>query len=488
MQKNNWKINLLRLTLPMVLSLVMLFGMDQTRLISKADSAATVIANSANVRSSADSNGSIVASVQNGNKITVIGQIIGSDGYTWYKIYVDGNNTGFIRSDLVSITDGSTPPALEGATPSTDGMTAVNPVGAKVTGGTGVRVRADASTDSGIVATVSNGLDVTVTGTKASGDGKVWYYSEFTQGGATLHGFIRSDFVTLSGELTEMTETDVIEDVPADTGEVTEEPAETVEEPTPSYKDYDTSLQGSTWYLLDNNNGVQYSIDQIFENITQNENLVKTLKTKNRNLKVGMVILIILLAAALAGCAFFFMRYKNLDDDRAFRDAEKNAPRRNPRSAGGARDRGASAGRPSGAARPARDREGAAPEGRPQGQRPAGQGQRPAGQGQGQRPQGQRPVGQGQRPAGQGQRPAGERRPEGARDGRPQGAKVQSTSRPGAPAGSRPQADARARAQQAAAQQQKEAAARSRARNFAEDDDDDEFDVGVFTWDNDDPK
>ena len=119
----------------------------------------------------------------------------------------------------MEITDGSTPPASSqnssptqpvsdvGTTsPATAQVTALNPVSATVTGGgnSGVRIRSDASTNSQIITTVQSGLALTVVG-RADGldsDGKEWYQVNFTSNNSEVSGFIRSDFVELSEELT----------------------------------------------------------------------------------------------------------------------------------------------------------------------------------------------------------------------------------------------------------------------------------------------
>ena len=67
--------------------------------------AATVSTDSANVRSTASTTGSVVASVKKGAAVTITGQATGSDGKDWYQVTFTNNGssaTGFIRSDLVS--------------------------------------------------------------------------------------------------------------------------------------------------------------------------------------------------------------------------------------------------------------------------------------------------------------------------------------------------------------------------------------------------
>ena len=79
--------------------------------VSHEESAAKVTASSAKIRKSADSSSEVIGSAAKDKTISIKSQTKGADGYTWYEVYVDANTLGYIRSDLVSITDGSTPPS-----------------------------------------------------------------------------------------------------------------------------------------------------------------------------------------------------------------------------------------------------------------------------------------------------------------------------------------------------------------------------------------
>ena len=73
--------------------------------VSHAESAAKVTASSAKSRKSADSSSEVIGSAAKDKTISIKSQTKGADGYTWYEVYVDANTLGYIRSDLVSITD-----------------------------------------------------------------------------------------------------------------------------------------------------------------------------------------------------------------------------------------------------------------------------------------------------------------------------------------------------------------------------------------------
>lgn len=507
------------LSVALTLALVLGLGLfaDSFAIVSRADSQAKVIANSANIRKEPSSTSEAIGSTEKDKIITIKSQVQGSDGYIWYQTFVNADTLGYIRSDLVQITDGSTPasvtPVESTTTPTTPAnettveVTAVNPVSATVSGGSSVRVRSNASTTSQIVKTVSNGLAVTVTGTANGSDGKVWYQVNFSANNTETSGFIRSDYVSLSGDLTPYTEEPT-----------QEEPIDNPEEPAPApepeeVKDFDTMQIDGTWYLIDNTKDAaeKHDIQGLFDKVTNNAAAYTKAEKTAKTEKVVIIILILLLVAAAAAIALLIFKLKDMLDDAYFSEVENETMRRRgterPKSDFGKVMHTVGAERPSGArptgtrvagARPVGTPQGSAQGQRPMGARPAGtpqgstQGQRPMGarpagtpQGsaQGQRPMGARPAGapqgsmQGQRPGGasqgstQGQRPAGAR-PGGAPQGSAQGQR---------PMGARP-----AGAPQEGTQGQKPAGNQQgwQSKNFMADDDD-EFEFEFLNYDGD---
>ena len=105
-----------------MLALVFVLGAglfsENLAIVSHAESAAKVTASSAKIRKTADSSSEVIGSAAKDKAISK-SQTKGADGYTWYEVYVDANTLGYIRSDLVSITDGSTPPSSSGTTTTT---------------------------------------------------------------------------------------------------------------------------------------------------------------------------------------------------------------------------------------------------------------------------------------------------------------------------------------------------------------------------------
>ena len=380
----------------MALVLAVFLGLfaDGFSIMSCAAGKGTVIAaNGAKIRKEASSSSEMVGSAAKDKEVTINSSEQGSDGYTWYQVTVDGVN-GYIRSDLVQTADGSessgSSSGSAGNTTETPAeVTAVNPVSATVTGGQSVRIRSNASTTSQIVTTASNGLALTVTGQATGSDGKTWYQVNFISNGSTVEGFIRSDYVNLSGELTPYTEEP---EQPAE--ESAEEPEETPEPETK--KAYETVLQDGEWYLVVTETNDGYVIQDIFDKMTNNVAEYEKLEKKSKSQKVVIIILVILLVGAASGVAILFFKMKDMSDAEYFNEVERETLRRRE------------AARPTG--QKVMHTVGAEKQGqRPQGQRPAGA--RPAGTSQGQRPAGTKPVGtaQNQKPAQRGAAPSGVR-------------------------------------------------------------------------------
>ncbi len=504
-----------------MLALVLVLGAglfaEDFAFVSHAESAAKVTASSAKIRKSADSSSEVIGSAAKDKTISIKSQTKGADGYTWYEVYVDANTLGYIRSDLVSITDGSTPASSSSASQATTNnttaaatpaptvqetpvdVTEVEPLSATVTGGQSVRVRSNASTTSNIVTTAENGLALTVTGQATGTDGKTWYQVNFISNNSEVTGFIRSDYVALSGELQAPAEEQPTEEQPA-----AEQPAEETVS-----KDWDTQLQGEDWYLLDMAGQKQYKIDDLFNSINQIADVNAQFEANQKKLssqKAVIIILVILLVAVAAAATLLFFKLKDMADAAYFSGVEEETVRRrNVDRPQPGRNRGTRPASQSGRAqtgRPATQKvmhevgDERRPSGRPTGQgsrpvaRPTGQGTRPVANQNG-RPVGQaarqgnpgegRPAGQNGRPtAGQGTRPT----PQGDRPTAGQGARpVSQSGRPAALQGTRPtpQVDRPAgRPTQGGGKQDPG----WKSKNFMSDDD--EFEFEFLNWDGDD--
>ena len=500
-----------------MLALVLVLGAglfaEDLAFVSHAESAAKVTASSAKIRKSADSSSEVIGSAAKDKTISIKSQTKGADGYTWYEVYVDANTLGYIRSDLVSITDGSTPASSSNTTTSTTtntttetqapaanetpvDVTAVEPVSATVTGGQSVRVRSNASTTSQIVTTAENGMALTVTGQATGTDGNTWYQVNFISNNTEVTGFIRSDYVALSGELQSPSEEQPTEEQPTE-----EQPAEDTQTIT---KDWDTQLQGDAWYLLDMAGQKQYKIDDLFNSINQITEINAQFETNQKKIssqKVVIIILVILLVALAAAVTLLIFKIKDMNDAADFSDAEEEALRRRrvdrPQTGRGLGTRPAPQGGRTQGNQKVMHEVGA--ERRPAG-KPAAQGQRSAA-GQTARPvapQGQRPAGQQARPVAPKEgRPAGQQtRPVAPQEGRPTGQQdrlVRPTApgqRPVAPQGQRPSVPQTGRPAPQVDRPMKPAQNNGnsqdpgwKSKNFMSDDD--EFEFEFLNWDGD---
>ena len=469
------KVQYVLIAIAMVLSVWMIAF---SGIASFAESQAKVTASTANIRKEPSASSEALGSVSSGNTVSVTGQVTGSDGKTWYQVYVDANTTGYIRADLISITDGTTPSSVSAGDGSAsasnavsmDGVTVVNPISATISGGQSVRVREDASTSSTIVTTASNGLALTVTGTKSGADNKTWYLCEFINSGKSVTGYIRSDFVTLSGELVEAsTATETPAETPAEPAEMpgTEE---STPAPTPS-KTYDTQLQGDSWYLLDYANGKQYNIENMFEDVATNAALYDQKFKEAKTFRTLMIVFLIVAVVAIAAAAFFLMKWRDLSDEVAMAEAERARKNRQMQ-------RNGNSVRPSGDRKPGQGR-------------PAGQGSRPAQGANGSRPSqgaanGSRPAQNpnGTRPAGSS---AGTRTVQGTKPAAPTVPTAQNTAPVAAPAAAPlPTAPKPARTS-VPANSASDKRSDWKSKNFT-DSDDDEFEFGFLNWDGEDDK
>ncbi|MBR6405852.1 MAG: SH3 domain-containing protein [Lachnospiraceae bacterium] len=142
-----------------------------------------------NIRSGPSTNTAVISGypqMNNGDQCTVYGQVEGpDDGMVWYKVKVMNTWFGYVRADLLS--HGTTVTV-------THGYAKWN---GKLQGATqNVNIRTDAGTGYDIAATLPNGTNVEVIGTKNGADNYVWYQVR-TSGAA---GYVRSDLVVHAGD------------------------------------------------------------------------------------------------------------------------------------------------------------------------------------------------------------------------------------------------------------------------------------------------
>ena len=400
-----------------------------------------ITANAAKVRKEASTTSEQVGSVTQGKTLTVTSQTTGADGKTWYLVSgFDGDKTGYVRSDLITVTGdvATTTPVTSGG--NNGGNTAtisptvpvedVVPVTGKVAGEV-VRVRSDASTDGDVITTVQKNVVLTIDGMATGTDSKTWFRVSFVSGSNQVTGFIREDYITTEEEVITVAQQQAMEQAAQEeANRVQQEQQQQIQEES---KKYTTEEDNEVWYLVDNEQQVRYNIATIFEAAEKNAAAYQDAKKKMGTQTVFIVILVILVAALAGFVALLLLRFKDMADEALFKQAEKNV---RPRT---------------GAPKKVMHDVGERPR-RPAGERPRGSaGERPA------RPAGERPA----RPAGE--RPA---RPAGERPARPAG------ERPTRPAGERPV--------RPDAQQPKKTDAAWQSKNFMSDDD--EFEFEFLNW------
>lgn len=471
------------------LGLAVWFVVSAFTIVSHAQNQGKVTADSAKIRKEASTSSEVLGSADKNASVTINGQVTGADGNIWYQVFVDASTLGYIRSDLVSITDGGTPSTLTSTTVSSTTTTSntaanetpaevteVNPVSATVTGGQAVRVRSNASTTSTIVTTAESGLALTVTGTATGSDGREWYQVNFTVNGSEVEGFIRSDFVNLSEELT------------APEAEAPSEPVEgsdTAQADTaPEEKQkYEVAVEDGEWYLIDNEATGQYKIADIFDKVEKNGELYLAAAKSAKILKAVVIILVIIIIVLIAALTVMVFRAREAADAAYYAEAERETARR--RSADRPQGSGVSRQRPAGAERRGdRTRQGQAKS--VQGQSKTPQGQTRAVQGQTRTVQGQKSM-QEQRPAQN-----ASKQPVRGQDGRPVQRQGQ---RPAQGSQQRPQEQRptqsvnpqrTAQTEDAPVRKQQRPVQNRKPKNFMTDDD--EFEFEFLNWDGEDDK
>ncbi len=211
-----------RITMGMIAAVLVIAAAFPVQVHSATVSSGTVKAKSGFVRSSANASSAVSFCVSSGDEVAILGQEKAKDGKVWYKVAV-GTSVGYIRSDLVSKTDKKTNVSdalvkdtkASSNTANTQAATAAAANAATATAstagttsgstgtikGTSVRMRKNASLNSGVVTYLDNGANVTILAEGKAADGQVWY--QVRNGDQT--GFIRSDLVNKAASATPAT-------------------------------------------------------------------------------------------------------------------------------------------------------------------------------------------------------------------------------------------------------------------------------------------
>ena len=330
----------------MFVALAFAFGIfvwNSDSVITLAAAKAKVVATSGKIREKADKNSEMVGSAKKGDTLEVIDSSNDNEGYTWYKVYVSGDTTGYIRGDLVSIQEegsngGGTTTVVgsnnrvtveekeETASPSTDVAVSATDV-AKVKTTSDVRVRKGPGTNYDVAGSAKKNTEAEVSGIAPDSSGKNWYQVSISDGSKTIKGFIREDLV------------EIVAHVEAPAEPVPEAPVEEVPpaEEIPVVENQDYHLQymqndagNMDWYLFDNVHGTKQSLTQLLnavEQIRQNDlaetKQVSTMRTIMIALVAVVVILIIVVTVLILKLRDAY-EYEYEDDEEEDDDDEED--------------------------------------------------------------------------------------------------------------------------------------------------------------------
>lgn len=281
--------------------------------VNAAGKVTVTAANGVNIRSNAGTNSVIVASGLKNDTFEVLGSETGSDGYTWYKIQVDANTVGFVRSDFVtadgvSNTTSTTTSTSSGSTAASTEVTEATetePVTGTVTAD--VNVREGASTKHKIVTAATKGTKVTIVGYYTDATGTKWYRVNYTNNVMQVDGYIRGDFVNPESEVVDK----VLEPEP-EPEPIPEPEPEPAPEPVKVYKDYEAvySEAEDAWYLENYVEGNKLKLTDLYDaynKVTAVEN-ESNAKLHKKNVLIGFLIAVIVLFIAGAGVGYVFFR------------------------------------------------------------------------------------------------------------------------------------------------------------------------------------
>ena len=296
-----------------------------------------VTGSSVKVRASASTNSEMVASLKAGDKLDVTDAVNGTDGKVWYKILVNATDSGYVRSDFVTLATGpqepsstvtTTPTPQEPSTNTEVGVVTPMEMQSGHTSTNNVKVRQEATTSSAEVARVNQDRIFNITGSAKDADGKVWYQISYIDDGKGIYGFIRSDLVTLVATEQEQPEEELQEEIiPVIDPDEQTEPEEPV--PTTNYEAVHTVDENGqyVWYLYDRTAGQRYKIDQLLKINDTDKKEIEELSDANFGLKIGLIISICLLVMLIVAVVFYLLKMH--DEEEQAVPYRRQAPIRN---------------------------------------------------------------------------------------------------------------------------------------------------------------
>ena len=326
-------------------------------IVALADSAGQITVDNAKVRSDASTDASTLSTLANGTQVTVTDEKSDSSGNVWYHVTLSDGTTGYVRSDLMSVTamadDGADATAVLDTDTISDALGADT---GSMTGGIDIsvianpedvspqdlqnatvnvnigKVRANASTNDDIVAQIAQGTNVVISGSKMGSDSKTWYYVTFLDGGSQKNGYIRSDLVDMGDVIV------VSAPEPEPTEYVEEQPAE---EPAIN-NDYelvytDDGTGTNVWWLYNHIDNTREKLQELLDYADSQASKTQKLTSDNQKLKIVSIVLGALLAIALVAVVILAIKlnaggYEYEDDDDEDDDDEEDTRRSSARS------------------------------------------------------------------------------------------------------------------------------------------------------------
>lgn len=316
-----------------------------------AQGTAKVMASSGKIREKADTSSTVLASVEKGDSLDVTASTKDSNGYTWYKVFVDGQSQGYIRGDLVTV-EGTIPGESSSlaAASTTAASTTVASGGNVTTVGSGgnvttvggggsttaapqeedngediqevmvspsqvvrakvteqVRVRKGAGTSYDVAGSAAGATEVAVSGEASDSEGKIWYQVSFESSGKTVSGFIRQDFL------------EVLETAPIETQEEESIEETLPEEPAVNEDYYLKYMQNETgewdWYLFDQIQGTSQSLTQLLEAVKQIEEGNEAQNSQATTMKIIIIVMaVVLILLVVAVTVLLFKLHDSYED------------------------------------------------------------------------------------------------------------------------------------------------------------------------------
>ena len=255
-----------------------------------------IIIETTTMRQIADDASKKVAKLAAGQKVKVNNEVTNNSGEVWYQIYVKDGVVGYVSADKIDVED------IKQTTPSeeqTQVVTITERIGT-VTAQTAIRVREKSSTESAQIASMVTNDTFLVLKDETASDGYVWYEIELNDYGTIIHGYVRSDLVSVREvvrEEYEQIENESMSERPTAQQTTKDDMSE---DGIPYSIISQESVTGKTkWYLVDKQNGDTTEIEFL---------LSGGMATLQEKINVGIYKCLILAAVCVA--IHFYVRWK----------------------------------------------------------------------------------------------------------------------------------------------------------------------------------